>query len=111
MLSRSVVERRLEFATLKAIGIPGRTILMVVAAEAVLVSFVASLIGIGVSLFFGLLINATIAVQYGFESLYSADVVSFLVVFLLALGLGVIAGLAPARRATRVDPVDILREA
>jgi putative ABC transport system permease protein len=111
MLSRSVVERRLEFATLKAIGIPSRTILMVVAAEAVLVSLVATVFGIGVSLFFGLLLNATIAVQFGFESLYSADVVSFLVVFLLALGLGVVAGLAPARRATRVDPVDILREA
>ena len=38
MLSRSVVERRLEFATLKAIGIPSLTILLVVAAEAVLVS-------------------------------------------------------------------------
>ena len=111
MLSRSVVERRLEFATLKAIGIPSLTILLVVAAEAVLVSFVASLIGIGVSLFFGALLNATVAVQYGFESIYSADVVSFMIVFLLALALGVIAGLAPARRATRVDPVDILREA
>ena len=48
---------------------------------------------------------------YAIQSIYSADVVSFLVVFLLALALGVIAGLAPARRATRVDPVDILREA
>ena len=111
VLSRSVVERRLEFATLRAMGLPSRTILLVVAAEAVTVSLAATIFGILLSLGFGVLINATIAVQYGFESLYAADAGSFLLVFALALGLGVIAGLLPARRATRVDPVEILREA
>jgi ABC-type lipoprotein release transport system permease subunit len=32
-------------------------------------------------------------------------------VFVVALGLGLLAGLFPARQATRVDPVDVLREA
>ena len=41
MLARSVAERRLEFATLRAIGVPRRTILFTVGAEAVLISLAA----------------------------------------------------------------------
>lgn len=111
MLSRSVIERRLEFATLKAIGIPSATILRIVALEAILISLVASLVGIGLSLVFGQLINVYVAQPFGFDSLYAVDAAAFLTVFALAIGLGLTAGLVPARRATRVDPVDILREA
>jgi len=73
MLGRSVIERRLEFATLRAIGIPGRTILLVVVLEAVLIGFVASLIGIVVSLGFGVLINKYVAEPYGMQILGLLD--------------------------------------
>ena len=59
----------------------------------------------------GWLINTYVAPEYGVESLYTADAGLFLTVFALALVLGVGAGLGPARRATRVDPVEVLREA
>ena len=111
MLSHSVSERRIDFATLRAIGIPARTILFTVAAEAVLITVVASTLGVVISLAFGLLINAYAAPSYGFESLYDADAGLFLLIFGLAVGLGIISGLFPARRATRVDPVEVLREA
>lgn len=111
MLGRSVVERRLEFATLKAIGLPNRSILMLVTLEALIVCLVATLLGIVVSLLMGMWINTSIAEQYGFENLYRADLVSFATVLALALALGLLAGLLPARRATHVDPVAILREA
>ncbi len=111
MLGQSVAERRLEFATLRAIGVPSRTILLAVAMESVAVSAVAGALGVGISLFFGWLINAYLAPQFGLESLYTADARSFLNAFLIAFGLGLAAGFLPARRATRVDPVDVLREA
>lgn len=111
MLGRSVVERRLEFATLKAIGLPGRTILLLVALEALLVCLVATLLGIGLSLLMGAWINTAFVEQYGFEDLYQADLGSFATVLAVALTLGLLAGLLPARRATRIDPVEILREA
>lgn len=111
MLSRSVIERRLEFATLRAIGLPSRTILFTVGGEAALVSIVASFVGVGVSLLLGALINGVVAPAYGIESLYAPDAKLFLIVFMLALGLGVVSGVFPARRATRVDPVEVLREA
>jgi putative ABC transport system permease protein len=111
MLGRSVAERRLEFATLRAIGVPRRTILSTVGGEAVLISLVAGLIGIGISLVLGVLLNVTIAATYGLERIYATDANLFLAVFVLALGLGLAAGLLPARQATRVDPVEVLREA
>ena len=110
MLNHSVAERRVEFGTLRALGLPSRTILLTVAAEAILISVAAGVFAVGLSLFFGYLVNATLAASYGFESLYSADASLFSLIFALALGLGLVAGLLPARRATRVDPIDVLRE-
>lgn len=111
MLAQSVTERRLEIATLKAIGLPSRTILLSVVLEAVLICLAASIVGILLSLLMGSLINVYYDAQFGLEGLYSPDTSIFANVFALAVGLGVIAGLLPARKATRVDPLDILREA
>lgn len=111
MMGRSVSERRLEFATLRAIGIPTRTILLTVAGEAVLVSAAAGIVGVLLSLILGALLNEYLAPTYALETLYVADVRLFLFIFGLSFGLGLLSGLAPARRATRVDPVEVLREA
>lgn len=111
MLGRSVTARRVELATMRAVGVASRTILLLIAGEALVVSLLASAVGIGVSLTLGWLIDTYLAPIYGIESLYVVDVQVFFRVVLLALVLGVVAGLAPARRATRVDPVEVLREA
>lgn len=111
MLSGSVEGRRFELATLRAIGVPSRTILLTVAGEALLVCTGAWFVGVGVSTILGWAIDTYVAPEYGVESFYTADAGLFLTVFALALVLGVVAGLGPARRATRVDPVEVLREA
>jgi hypothetical protein len=111
MLSRSVRERRPEFATLRAIGVPNWTVLLTVAGEALVVSVVATLIGLAVSLLLGYLIDSYLATLYGIESLYSADAGLFALVFGLALALGGAAAYLPARQALRVDPAEVLREA
>ena len=62
------------------------------------------------SLFLGALLNASWPrVRTG--GLYRADAGLFVLVFVLAILLGLGSGLLPARQATRVDPVDVLREA
>jgi len=111
MLSHAVSERRIEFATLRAIGIPSRTILMTVGAEAVLVNAVGATIGTAISLLLGAWINAWGNSAYGIESLYIADAWLLGLMFALAIGLGAVSGLLPARQAIRVDPVEVLREA
>jgi len=78
--------------------------------EALLTCSLASVVGIVFSLGLGGLINATLAPQYGLESLYVADARLFGTMVLLAIGLGLAAGLVPARQAARVNPIDVLRE-
>ncbi len=85
--------------------------MLTVASEALLVSAVASLLGIAFSLALGNLLNDFYAQEYGLESLYAVDPGLFLLVIGLALGLGVGAAYLPARQATRVDPAEVLREA
>jgi len=111
VLSRSVAERRLEFATLKAIGIPNGTILAIVAGQALLVSLPAGVLAIGVSTALGAGINGYLAPAYDLERLYAVDAQLFATVFALSVVLGAVAGLVPALRARRVDPVEVLREA
>src|SRR5919109_2149812 len=65
VLGRSVAERRVEFATLRAIGIPTRTILLTVGAEAALISVAAGAVGVALSLVLGALINSFIAPPFG----------------------------------------------
>lgn len=111
MLLRSVAERRIEFATMRAIGVPTHTILTTVVAQALSITTAAWVVGLVVSLALGWLINTYVAPQYGIETLYVPDPRLFSLVLGLAIGLGALAGLVPARRATQVDPVIVLREA
>lgn len=110
MLLRSVGERRIEFATMRAIGVPTHTILATVVAQALSITTAAWVVGLLVSVALGWLFNTYVAPQYGIETLYVPDARLFSLVLGLAIGLGAVAGFVPARRATLVDPVLVLRE-
>ncbi len=110
MLSNSVNERRAEFAVLRAIGFPAGWIVLTVALEAVTITVAAGVVAVVISVGLGALLNATIAAQYGLDSLYRADAPLFLLIFGMAAALGVVSGVLPARKAATVDPVEVLRE-
>jgi lipoprotein-releasing system permease protein len=110
MLSHSVSERRAEFAVLRAIGFPSSWIVSTVALESLSITVAAGFIAVAISFVFGWAINATVAVQYGLESLFRVDTSLFLLIFGLAAVLGMVSGVAPARKAASVDPVEVLRE-
>jgi lipoprotein-releasing system permease protein len=111
MLGHSVSERRAEFAVLRAIGFPSAWIVSTVALESLSITVVAGLIAVLISLVFGWAINVTVAAQYGLDSLFKVDSSLLLLIFGLAAALGVVSGVAPARKAASVDPVEVLREA
>src|SRR5207302_7651174 len=90
MLNHSVTERRAEFAVLRAIGFPGGWIVLTVALEAVTITVAAGVVAVVISLGLGMLLNATIAAQYGLDSLYRADGPLFVLIFGMAAGLGVV---------------------
>jgi putative ABC transport system permease protein len=111
MLGRAVAERRIEFGTLRAIGVPSRTILASVVAEALFVVVCSFALGFLVSLALGWAVNAFYAPVVHFDHLFAVDPGTDALLFGITLALGAVAGFFPARAATKVDPLDVLREA
>jgi ABC-type lipoprotein release transport system permease subunit len=111
MLGRSVAERRIEFATLRAIGLPARTVLATVAGEAAVIICLAWLFGLAMAWGLGAWTNVIIEQAYGLENMYVADPPLFIALFVVSALVGLAAGLVPARQATAVDPVEVLRDA
>ncbi len=111
MLGRSVAERRMEFGTLRAIGVPGRSILLSVAAEALFIIVASYWVGFAVSLVLGMAVNGLLSPAYGLPPMFGVDPTSYSVIFVVSIIMGLIAGFLPARGATRVDPLEVLREA
>jgi putative ABC transport system permease protein len=110
MLGRSVAERRVEFATLRAIGMSSRTVLATVAGEAAVINCFAWLVGLVMAWGLGEWTNVVIEQAYGLENIYVSDPPLFMALFVVSAFVGVIAGLVPARQATAVDPVEVLRD-
>ncbi len=110
-LSRSVAERRIEFGTLRAIGLPSRTIRTTVVVEGESILLISYLAGFVISLGLGWLINYFVARPLGMPDLFAVDPTGYSVIFLITMGLGAVAAYFPAHSATRVDPLEVLREA
>ena len=111
-LSITVAQRTREFATLRTIGASRRQILISVILEALVIGFIASVIGLfaGLGLAVGLneLFTALNLDLPQTETVFATRtiVVSLLVGTLVTLA----AGLFPALRATRVPPIAAVRE-
>ena len=99
----SVRERTREIGLRKALGARQRDILLQFLIEAVLLTSIGGLIGIGIGVSASLLANA-------FTSLPAAVAWwSIALAFGVSAGVGVFFGVFPARRAGRLDPVVALR--
>lgn len=96
----SVSERVSEIGVRMAVGARQNDILQQFLIEAVLVCLIGGLIGIGLSLGFGAIFNAS---DVGFRLIYSTT--SILAAFLCSSVIGVAFGYMPARNASTLDPV------
>jgi putative ABC transport system permease protein len=99
----SVTERTREIGLRMAVGARGFDILMQFLTEAVTLSVVGGLIGIGA----GIGTSRLVAAQFEWPTLISAD--SIILAFAFSAAIGVFFGFYPARKAARLDPIDALR--
>jgi putative ABC transport system permease protein len=99
----SVVERTREIGVRKAIGATNQAVLSQFLTEAILVSLMGGAIGVAVGL--GLAFAASTA--FSFPFIISGFAIA--AGLTLALGVGLIAGVIPARNAARLDPITALR--
>ncbi len=102
----SVTERTREIGVMKAIGGTERNILWLFLLEAGLIGLIGSIVGLALGLGGGYALV---------EGLFGSEDVSFLVPWdwvaismLFGIATGIIAGWLPARRATKVNPVEAL---
>ncbi len=105
----SVAERRKEIGIKRVVGARSRHILVEIVTETAIMSLIGGAIGCVLGYILTAVVNGRTK-DSGLELfLFSPALVLGSLVF--ALGLGVVAGIYPAWRATRIKPVKVLREA
>ncbi len=105
----SVIERTKEIGVLRSIGASKRDVSRVFNAETIIIGLFAGIIGIVMSGIFSILISVILKSLTGIGGLASMEVGSSLILILISVLLTFIAGLIPARIASKKDPVTALR--
>jgi putative ABC transport system permease protein len=113
-LVMAILERRREIGVLKALGASNRDVRRLFFIEAAAMGFVGGVFGVGLGWAIGRAINFVTAFFFRRQGLPPLDIwsvplwlVFWAIVFAVLVSLA--AGIVPASRAARLDPVDALR--
>lgn len=107
----SVLERTREIGIMKSIGAKNSDILSMFLIESGLLGLVGGIIGLILGISFGLLVQLIGRLIFGtnlIQALFTIDLIIGSLIFSFLIG--AIAGLLPALRASRMNPVDALRK-
>jgi len=104
----AISERTREIGLKKAIGAPDRAILLEYVTEAAIIGLIAGVVGLLVGIMATIGLNSLTSSQFGVQIFRVTYRLAILALF-FAIGLGALAGLLPAYRAARLDPVKALR--
>lgn len=108
-LYTSVMERTREIGTMKAIGAQNRDVLSLFLSEAVMIGVLGASVGIGVGIVGGYVLTASMA-SPGEPTItpvyFPRDMA---MIWFLSVGLSALAGFYPARKASKMPPIEALR--
>ena len=105
----SVLERTKEIGILRSIGASKKDISRVFNAETFIIGLCAGLLGIGVTLILNIPINMIIKAVTDISGIAKLPTAGAIILVIISMVLTIIAGLIPARMASKKDPVEALR--
>lgn len=105
----SVLERTKEIGILRAIGASKKDISRVFNAETFIIGLVAGVLGIVITLLLNIPINMVLKNLIDVSNIASLPLTPALILIAISMILTVIAGLIPAKMASKKDPVEALR--
>ena len=105
----SVLERIKEIGILRSIGASKKDISRVFNAETFIIGLVAGLLGIGITLLINIPVNAVIKNMTDVSNISKLPIGGAVILILISMILTIIAGLIPAKVASKKDPVEALR--
>ncbi len=109
----AVMERTKEIGLQKALGLGRGKIFLIFSLESILIGFWGAMIGIVGGIVIGTIANKYIVTNYlaSFEgyNLFAFTLPSLLFVLLLVSGIAFVAGVFPAIRASKLNPIESLR--
>ncbi|MEJ0072496.1 MAG: FtsX-like permease family protein [Candidatus Saccharibacteria bacterium] len=109
----SILERTREIGVMRAVGARRSTVSLLFTIEAALLGFWGGVIGLAIGYGAVLVANPLINKQLSTNNITSSNIITLPIWLILGvIGLttviGILAGLYPARRAARLDPVEAL---
>lgn len=105
-MTLAIFERRRELGMVRALGMTRQQVGRMVRAEAVLISILGTIIGVGS----GILLSWVLVSSLGDDIGLSFNWARVGLIVLVGLGVGVLASILPAWRATRLDMLEAMKE-
>jgi len=105
----SVAERTFEVGLRRAIGAKKNDILWQFLAEATILTFLGGMLGVIIGIAVSYLIYY-VAISFGINWSFDISIFSVILALVFSVFIGVVAGVYPAREASKTDPINALRK-